>query len=201
MNNNKRQYVDDKIKELLEQIASIEEEIERTVNERQEQILYFYEDGKIKFKEGIEEAHKKLKITLVKYLLQSKLRNLISAPFIYGMIVPFVILDVSVSIYQAICFRLYRIKRVNRSSYIIIDRHELKHLNSLERFNCVYCGYGNGVIAYAREIAARTEQYWCPIKHARKVIGRHTRYHDFVDFGDAVDYHERVVAFRQKLAN
>lgn len=193
--------MDEKIKELLSQINNIEDEIERIINERQEQILYFYEDGKIKFKEGIEEAHKKLKITLFKYVLQSKFRNLVSAPFIYSMIVPFVLLDVSVSLFQAICFRLYRIKKVNRSAYIVIDRHALKHLNSLERFNCIYCGYGNGVIAYVREVAARTEQYWCPIKHARKVIGRHSRYHDFVVFGDAVDYHERLMDFRQKLAD
>ena len=192
--------MDEKIRELLNQINEIEGEIERIVNEKQEQILYFYEDGKIKFKEGIEEAHKQLKITLFKYLLHSKLRNLVSAPFIYSMIVPFVLLDISVSIFQAICFSLYRIKKVKRSAYIVIDRHNLQHLNSLERFNCVYCGYGNGVIAYAREVAARTEQYWCPIKHARKVIGRHTRYHDFVDFGDAVDYHERLAEYRKKLA-
>ena len=193
--------MDEKIKELLSEINRIEDEIERIINERQEQILYFYEDGKIKFKEGIEDAHKKLKITLLKYVLQSKLRNLVSAPFIYSMIFPFVFLDITASFFQAICFRLYRIQKVNRSAYIVIDRHNLKHLNSLERFNCIYCGYGNGVIAYVREIAARTEQYWCPIKHARKVIGRHSRYHDFIVFGDAVDYHERLVEFRQKLAN
>jgi hypothetical protein len=90
---------------------------------------------------------------------------------------------------------------VNRSAYIVIDRYKLKHLNSLERFNCIYCGYGNGVLNYAAEVAARTEQYWCPIKHARKVIGRHSRYMDFIDFGDADNYHERLAEFRQKLAD
>jgi uncharacterized membrane protein len=192
--------MNDKIKELLSQISDIEDEIEKVINEQQEQILYFYEDGKVKFKEGIEEAHKKVKITLVKYLLHSKLRNILSAPFIYIMIIPFLIIDISVTLYQTICFSLYRINKVNRSAYIIIDRYHLKHLNSIERFNCVYCAYGNGVLSYASEIAARTEQYWCPIKHARKVIGRHSRYNDFIDFGDAVDYHERLAEFRKKLA-
>mgnify|MGYP005852257819 CR=1 FL=1 len=69
----------------------------------------------------------------------------------------------------------------------------------IEQYNCVYCGYGNGVLAYAREVAARTEQYWCPIKHARKVLGRHSRYHDFIDFGDAEHYHGRLAEYRQKL--
>ena len=193
--------MNDKIKKLLSQISDIEDEIESVINEQQEQILYFYEDGKIKFKEGIEDVHKQLKTTVLKYILDSELRNLLSSPFIYSMIITFVLLDVSVTLYQAICFRLYKIKKVKRSSYIIIDRHKLMHLNSLERFNCIYCGYGNGVLNYAREVASRTEQYWCPIKHARKVIGRDSRYNDFVNFGDAVDYHERLDEFRKKLAN
>ncbi|MBL1142786.1 MAG: hypothetical protein HND53_12230 [Proteobacteria bacterium] len=193
--------MNDKIKELLDQISDIEDEIEKVINEQQEQILYFYEDGKIKFKEGIEDAHKKLKKTLLRYILDSKLRNILSAPFIYSMIIPFVMLDISISLYQTICFRLYRINEVNRSAYIVIDRYQLKHLNSIERFNCIYCGYGNGVINYAREVAARTEQYWCPIKHARKVIGRHSRYNDFIDYGDAENYHERLAEYRQKLGS
>jgi uncharacterized membrane protein len=192
--------MNDKIRDLLNQISDIEEEIEKVINEQQEQILYFYEDGKIKFKEGIEDAHKKLKKTLLRYILDSKLRNVLSAPFIYSMIFPFIILDAFITMYQFICFYLYRINKVNRSTYIIIDRYKLKHLNSLERFNCMYCGYGIGVLSYAREVAARTEQYWCPIKHARKVIGRHSRYNDFIDFGDATDYHERLASYRQQMA-
>jgi hypothetical protein len=193
--------MDEKIKELLAQISDIEDEIEKTINQRQEKFLYYYEDGKVRFKEGIEEAHKKLKQTLPRFFLESKLRNLLSAPFVYSMIFTFVILDVTISLYQAICFSLYRIKKVKRSQYIVIDRHKLKHLNSIERFNCVYCEYGNGVIAYAREVAARTEQYWCPIKHARKVFGKHSRYHDFLDYGDATDYHEHLLEYRRKLAH
>jgi hypothetical protein len=193
--------MNEKIKELLTQISDIENEIEKLINEQQEQILYFYEDGKVKFKEGIEDAHKKLKKTLLRYILDSKLRNVLSAPFIYSMIIPFLILDIFITVYQIICFGLYRIKKVNRSSYVIVDRYKLKHLNSLERFNCIYCGYSIGVLNYTREVAARTEQYWCPIKHARKVIGRHSRYDDFIDFGDAVDYHERLAEYRQKMAN
>lgn len=192
--------MNDQIRELLSQISDIEDEIEDIINQHQEQILYLYEDGKIKFKEGIEDAHRRLKKTVFRFLLDSKIRNVLSAPFIYSMIIPFVILDLSITLYQHICFSLYRIKKVNRSTFIIIDRYKLKHLNSIEQFNCVYCGYGNGVLAYAREVASKTEQYWCPIKHARKVIGRHSRYHDFIDFGDAENYYQRLEEYREKLA-
>ena len=188
------------ITELLKQISEIEDEIDEILQQQQENLVYIYEDGKIKFKEGIDEAHRRLKLGLLRFFLDSKLRNVLSAPFIYSMIVPFVFLDLSISLYQAICFSLYRVKKVKRSAYVVIDRHQLMHLNSIERFNCIFCGYANGVIAFTREVAARTEQYWCPIKHARKIIGRHTRYHDFLDYGEAEDYHHHLKEYRKKLS-
>jgi hypothetical protein len=30
-----------------------------------------------------------------------------------------------------------------------------------------------------REVASRTEIYWCPIKHARRVLGPHPHYQGF----------------------
>jgi hypothetical protein len=116
----------------------------------------------------------------------------LSAPVVYALILPFGLLDISLSLYQAICFRLYRIPRVARSDYIVIDRHRLEYLNVVEKLNCVYCGYVNGLIAYAREIAGRTEQYWCPIKHARHVVGAHAKYWDFVEYGDAEAFEARL---------
>ena len=56
--------------------------------------------------------------------------------------------------------------------------------------------YANGLLAYATEIAARTEQYFCPIKHARKILGVHDRYARFLDYGDAADFHARLEEFR-----
>jgi len=58
---------------------------------------------------------------------------------------------------------------------------------------------GNGLLAYVTEVAARTEQYWCPIKHARRVAGAHRHYPDFVDFGDAEAYLTRQEALRAAL--
>ena len=83
--------------------------------------------------------------------------------------------------------------------YIVIDRHHLAYLNAIEKLNCVYCGYTNGVFAYVREVAARTEQYWCPIKHARRLMGAHGRYAGFGDFGDGEHYREALEASRRAL--
>jgi hypothetical protein len=35
-------------------------------------------------------------------------------------------------------------------------------------------------MGYMAEILARTEQYFCPIKHARKSLGTHSRYKRFL---------------------
>ena len=97
-------------------------------------------------------------------------------------------LDLFVTVYQAVCFPVYGIAKVRRGDYLIFDRYHLGYLNALEKLNCGYCSYANGLLSYVREIAGRTEQYWCPIKHARRVIGAHSHYAQFHDFGDAAAF-------------
>ncbi len=136
-----------------------------------------------------------------KYILSANPLYILSAPVIYGMIIPLLFLDITISIYQAICFRVYGIPRVKRSCHIRIDRHRLSYLNTIEKLNCMYCGYGNGLISYSREIMARTEQYWCPIKHARRVKGEHQRTRNFVPYNDAESYKDSLGRIRQTLKN
>jgi hypothetical protein len=108
-------------------------------------------------------------------------------------------MDLWATAYQHICFRVLSIPMVRRSDFVVIDRHQLAYLNAIEKLNCVYCGYANGVIAYAREVAARTEQYWCPIKHARTAHGAHDRYLDFIEYGDAQSLREGWERNREKV--
>jgi hypothetical protein len=79
----------------------------------------------------------------------------------------------------------------------VLDRHNLSYLNVIEKMNCMYCGYFNGVVAYAREMAARTEQHWCPIKHARRVGDIHSRYKYFLDYGDGKRYRKEIETARR----
>lgn len=127
------------------------------------------------------------------------LLTVITAPLIYSLIVPLLLLDLWASSYQQLCFRIYGVERVRRSAYVIVDRHRLPYLNLVGKLNCAFCGYGNGVLAYVREIASRTEQYWCPIKHALRISDPHQRYYEFLEFGDAEGYRTRLAAFRALL--
>lgn len=96
---------------------------------------------------------------------------ILSMPFIYAMIIPGIILDICTEIYHRICFKLYGIAYVKRREYIRIDRHRLSYLSFIEKINCMYCGYMNGLFHYVSEIAAQTEKYWCAIKH-KNDLGR-----------------------------
>ncbi len=134
------------------------------------------------------------------YLLATRPKHILVLPFIYGMILPLVVLDLCVTIYQSVCFRLFGIERIRKSDYIALERHDLGYLNAIEKINCDYCAYANGLIGFAREILARTEQYWCPIKHAHKILGTHDRYALFLDYGNADEYRKKLEALRAALS-
>lgn len=191
--------VNDQVRNLLAQISELEEQLYAAIHEQQTSLLYRFEGSKVKFEQSIREAQLQLKTGLLSWLRGSELRNVVTAPIIYAMIVPFAFVDLALTIFQTLCFPLYRVKKVKRSSYVLIDRHHLSYLNSIEKLNCVYCGYVAGVIGYAREISARTEQYWCPIKHANKVLDPGRRYARYADFGDAENYHETQARLRAEL--
>jgi hypothetical protein len=48
-----------------------------------------------------------------------------------------------------------------------------------------------------QEIAGRTPQYWCPIKHAIGLTTRRSWYSRFLDFGDAEQYRQRIEKVRR----
>jgi len=188
-----------RVQEILQQIRELNDELREHLHEQQEKTYYQLKGKRIEFEAAIKANHKRIKENLFKYIAKSQWRNLLSAPFIYGMVIPMLILDIGLFIYQQTCFRLYQIKRVKRSDYIVFDHHHLRYLNTIEKINCVYCSYGNGLFAYAREIGSLTEQYWCPIKHAKKVTGTHERYPAFLEYGDAEDYQNKIRALRKGI--
>ena len=188
-----------KILELLNQMKVIEKELNEIIHQQEIQFNYQLKGKKVEFENSIKEAHKKLKIGLIHWFSKRPI-NLLTGPIIYSMIVPMLILDVCISFYQLTCFPIYEIKLVKRRDYISFDRHHLHYLNWIEKFHCTYCAYGAGLLAYITEIVARTEQYFCPIKHARKVMGTHSRYIKFLDYGDAKNYQENLENFRKQLS-
>lgn len=185
-----------RIKELQTQL---EDEFDKLIIEKRKKFNYQIKKRKVIFDKKIRQFHRRYRTNIWVYLKNAHLLVIITAPIIYGVVFPLVFLDLAVFIYQKICFKVYGILMVKRSDYIIIDRHNLDYLNAIEKINCMYCGYGNGLIEYIREVFARTEQYWCPIKHARRAHKAHSYVDQFVDYGDVENYHTQLVELRKSL--
>ena len=184
------------LNELLERIQTLQEEVEEEYRQHREDFLR----RRAELADEFLRQQRRYKVGLLRFLVRSRLLVALTAPVIYAGWIPFLLLDLFVSLYQAICFPVYGIPKVRRADYLIFDREELPYLNLIEKFNCFYCSYGNGIAAYVREVAARTEQYWCPIKHARRVRAAHERYPRFFDYGDAAAYREGLERLRRGFA-
>jgi len=189
-----------RLDDLRLQIAQLEQEFDEDVRAARERWRYRVERGRVRFEREARLAQKRLKQGVPAFLRNSRPLNILTAPIVYSLVVPVALLDLWVSVYQAICFPAYGIARVPRGAYIVIDRHHLAYLNGIEKLNCVFCGYANGVFAYVREVAGRTEQYWCPIRHAKRTRGPHSHYRNFVEFGDAAGYRTELPRLRAELA-
>jgi len=191
--------MNDRIRHLLNQMSALENEMRTALHEQETKMFFEIKGKRIEFETTVRQAHRKLKNNFFRWLVTNRPQNLITGPIIYGMIIPLLILDFFVSFYQATCFPIYGVTKVRRRDYIVLDRQHLDYLNFIEKFHCTYCAYGAGLTAYIGEIVSRTEQYFCPIKHAHKILGTHKRYLGFLEYGDAVDYEKRLEEFRLAL--
>ena len=183
------------IDELLARIDALQSELEEEYRKTREEWAQKKEELAGEFL----RQQRRYKVGLFRFLIRSRLLVILSAPVIYAGWIPFILMDLFVTVYQSICFPIYRIPKVRRAEYIVFDREDLPYLNLIEKFNCFYCSYGNGVAAYTREVSARTEQYWCPIKHASRVKGTHRHYCDFCDYGDAEGFCKGQEKLRKEL--
>ncbi len=183
---------DNKIDEITKKIKLLEDELLEEFKQKEQEFFYKIENEKVKFEDRIIKDGKSKVISSIKYLSSFPIGVILTIPFIWGMMIPALLADISVTIYQYICFPVYKIPKVRRKDYVIMDRYNLFYLDKVEKINCWYCEYFNGVIAYVREVGARTEQFWCPIKHSKLLRDKHSRYDNFFDFGDYKKYREEL---------
>lgn len=189
-----------KIEELMARIRELQLELEADLEEKRAEFRYRLEHHRVRFEHEVLALHRRLRTSSLRYLMEARFLHVLSAPVIYGAAIPLLLADLAISLYQAVCFPIYGIPKVRRADHFVYDRGLLPYLNSIEKFNCLYCSYGNGLMAYGREIIGRTEQYWCPIKHARRLHTPHERYNAFFDYGDAERYAGELEDLRKRLA-
>lgn len=184
---------------LLEEIRELEKSVIEQLKKKENDIIFSIKNRTVTFQKEVAEKHKAFRKSISRSLIEAPVIFYAIAPIIYAMIIPAVILDVFMSFYQMICFPVFGMQKVVRQEYISLDRHKLKYLNWIEKINCDYCSYFNGVIAYVREIASRSEQYFCPIRHALRTKGLLPRYANFAPYGDAAAYQKRLAELRKEI--
>lgn len=182
---------------LLHKMKALENELVDELQKQQEEFTYEITKRRIYFEKNVIIRHKQYAKHLLNYISDAKLKHILSAPFIWLCIVPVALMDIAISLYQAVCFPLYGIPKVKCQDYIVFDRQYLGYLNIVEKINCAYCSYVNGLLGYLQEIAGRTEQFWCPIKHAKRIKSLHGRYQKFLDYGDAQNYRAKIEVLRR----
>ena len=180
------------LERLAERVRDLHDALEAELDDKRREFRYRIERGRVVFEAEVRARHRAARERLGSFLARTRILVVLTAPAIYALIVPLALLDLFVTIYQAVCFPVYGIPRVARRDFIVIDRQHLAYLNALQKLNCLYCGYANGLIAWVREVAARTEAHWCPIKHASRLAEPHALYPGFVDFGDERAFQARL---------
>jgi hypothetical protein len=124
----------------------------------------------------------------MKYKKNTPFMNLITMVPIWLPFIPTVFVDILFYLYMRICFPIYGLEMVKRSEYIqVLDRNKLKYLTWYEKLGCMYCGYMNGVLRWMKEVAGRTESYWCGIMHEKKPnfkTQEHQTRQSFIAFND-----------------
>lgn len=188
-----------RIDDIIERLEALEKELAEAFEQAGDDVRATIEQKKVRFSREIKARHRRFVKKWAAYVYESGFLMILTIPVIWGALVPALLMDLTVTIYQLVCFPVYGIPKVRRRDYIVIDRQSLAYLNWIEKCNCVYCGYFNGLLGFVREVAARTEQYWCPVRHARTPRSPHSRYRFFLEYGDAAGYRERLETVRRRF--
>ncbi|MFZ2255560.1 MAG: hypothetical protein WAW59_03700 [Patescibacteria group bacterium] len=133
----------DSIRDILAKIESLNNDLREEYDRLSKEYGFYIEKKKVIFLEQFKRKNKTFKFPTWRYVIPTNIRHLLSIPFIYGMIVPAVLLDLALTIYQWTAFSLYRIPYVKRRDFFIYDRRFLDYLNLIQKVNCLYCSYVN----------------------------------------------------------
>lgn len=188
--------MNDKIREIIDEIEAMKIKLGEEIDKQESHISYEIQNGYVRFEKEVLDRQRVNMKNLLSWLREVPLLHFLTAPLIYAMVIPAIIFDVVLFVYQQIAFRVFKFQFIKRSDYLHFDHHYLGYLNPIEKLNCLYCSYFNGLMLYASAIAGRTELYFCPIKHAKKVVSEHKYYKEFLFYGDENDYQEKLKELR-----
>jgi hypothetical protein len=108
---------------LMEKMRSVEAEIEAELAKRQEALRFRFESDRIVFEEEAQRIHRAIKTRISRYLLDANPLIVLTAPVIYSVLIPILLLDIFVIAYEAICFN--RLMTGRRRAHLLQERFDL----------------------------------------------------------------------------
>ena len=87
---------------LTDKIAALEAELEVELAKRRAELRVGLEKGRVVFEEDILRRHRELRTKLSHYIIRAHPLVALTAPAIYSLIFPFLLLDLFVTVYQAV---------------------------------------------------------------------------------------------------
>ena len=189
--------MNDKIRELIEEIDTKKLTHAAEIDKQESHISYEIKNGYVTFEKEVLAKQRENMKNLLSWFMEVPLLHFLTAPLIYAMVIPAILFDVLLFVYPHIAFRVFKFEFIKRSDYMHFDHHYLGYLNIIEKLNCLYCSYFNGLMLYGSAIAGRTELFFCPIKHAKKVVSQHKFYEEFLSYGDEVEYQKKLKELRK----
>jgi hypothetical protein len=104
----------EKIDALLERMRGLEKEIVRELQRKEMEFFYEVRLGKVRFTQEARARHKQMVKRFTTYIRDSRAMIVFTSPVIWACLVPILILDLTMKLYQAICFPIYGIPKVKR---------------------------------------------------------------------------------------
>jgi hypothetical protein len=115
--------------DLLKQISILENELQRVISEKEHEFRYTWSKRESPVRKGSPSSTCSVASRSVSYVLHSRTLVVLTSPLIYLMVIPFVLLDLLITTYQAACRPVDGVPRVARADYIILDRSQPAYLN------------------------------------------------------------------------
>ncbi len=189
--------MNDRIREIIKEIDEMKLKLAEEIDKQESHISYQVKNGYVTFGQEVLAKQRENMKSLLTWFREVPLLHLLSSPIIYAMVIPAVVLDIILFVFQQVIFRIYKFELIKRSDYMHFDHRYLGYLNPIEKLNCLYCSYFNGLMLYASAVAGRTELFFCPIKHAKKIVAQHKYYEVFLSYGDEEDYQKKLKELRK----
>ncbi len=111
--------------QIADEIRTLEQELRQEIQRIRIDSFEITEKA-IHFKDEVVIRHRTQALSVLTYLRRAKMKHIVCLPIIWSCLLPAIVMDALVSLYQMLCFLLFGVLKVKRSDHVVFDRRNLK---------------------------------------------------------------------------